>query len=1030
MSHQFVASMKQIYHQTHVAQQSRRNKLRILGLQQHPQTPQSGDHSEHSSSPTVELQSPSQQRTSENFEHPRENITAYPRLHRQSNIGEVQPVYYNHMLSSDNYNFSTGAELLAVPAKNTCHLQTELVQQNPALFGTIYSGQSLTPASFGSFPNAQSKTGSWGSAVTSTVTATLVVAPSTQTANIGSNNREETMATYFPGSNIQTDNMQTLYLMNPGYAGYTDATASGNMVLLNHSVGNALAANNLAGGGQSSQHFIGIPLPTAPLSQRPSVGVVGNSPSTQQDVNSNLLASRLGSHQYNIWRNGGNELTFMQTVDATPGNQSLSGQVSNSVSLGHQSVAEISQLGVRRAPMSSIQEQQSGMLPSGLSLQLEHPHGSTGHGQGLSLSLSPQQPSTVQLSSFQNQSTDSDLNCPGISQATSEENINRADRSTSKWAGSLSAFRASSRDGLLGSGFSNSLHGPGATKQMHLDSSSTGAAGLPNSLTGSKYLKAAQQLLDEVVNVGKGIKPHSTKHQKSQTWSGTMANKDNSATDAGGKDGATAAASTWPSTSVQETNDRASELTPAERQELQIKKAKLVAMLEEVDHRYRQYYHQMQIVVSSFEAAAGFGAAKTYTSLALQTISRHFRCLRDAITGQIRLTSKSLGDEDSTGSGKGETSRLRFVDQQLRQQRALQQLGMIQQHAWRPQRGLPERSVSVLRAWLFEHFLHPYPKDADKHMLARQTGLTRSQVSNWFINARVRLWKPMVEEMYVEETKEGESERPSDEKIVKESGEKKEESGSKAAATGNSGNGNEQKHIKNMRVDNTARDAGGEQQNGAAGGGSKSENISNLINVRNQSFGMVGASDGPVFHEVENEGIRQGQLKKARNGTQDSTALLSQNMSIDVDLKSEETNSEDFCDNSKFNDERHNTEDYSLVHNAMVHPDNSGSFGSYQIGDLSRYGQQSFTPRFSGSGGVSLTLGLQHTDGLSLSGTQQSYISSQSLGSGRRHDLGSDTDDYCNMNETSAVHPANAYENINMQNRKRFATQLLHDFVA
>jgi len=46
-----------------------------------------------------------------------------------------------------------------------------------------------------------------------------------------------------------------------------------------------------------------------------------------------------------------------------------------------------------------------------------------------------------------------------------------------------------------------------------------------------------------------------------------------------------------------------------------------------------------------------------------------------------------------------------------------------------------------------------YPKDSDKIMLAKQTGLTRSQVSNWFINARVRLWKPMVEEMYLEETK-------------------------------------------------------------------------------------------------------------------------------------------------------------------------------------------------------------------------------------------------------------------------------------
>ncbi|XP_042059695.1 BEL1-like homeodomain protein 4 [Salvia splendens] len=72
----------------------------------------------------------------------------------------------------------------------------------------------------------------------------------------------------------------------------------------------------------------------------------------------------------------------------------------------------------------------------------------------------------------------------------------------------------------------------------------------------------------------------------------------------------------------------------------------------------------------------------------------------------------------------------------------------------RPQRGLPDRSVTILRAWLFEHFLHPYPTEADKHLLSRQTGLSKNQVSNWFINARVRLWKPMVEEMYQQEFKE------------------------------------------------------------------------------------------------------------------------------------------------------------------------------------------------------------------------------------------------------------------------------------
>ncbi|KAJ6799539.1 homeobox protein BEL1-like protein [Iris pallida] len=54
-------------------------------------------------------------------------------------------------------------------------------------------------------------------------------------------------------------------------------------------------------------------------------------------------------------------------------------------------------------------------------------------------------------------------------------------------------------------------------------------------------------------------------------------------------------------------------------------------------------------------------------------------------------------------------------------------------------------------------FPSPYPSDVDKHILARQTGLSRSQVSNWFINARVRLWKPMVEEMYMEEVKDEEN---------------------------------------------------------------------------------------------------------------------------------------------------------------------------------------------------------------------------------------------------------------------------------
>ncbi|MCE2056264.1 BEL1-like homeodomain protein 11, partial [Datura stramonium] len=94
-----------------------------------------------------------------------------------------------------------------------------------------------------------------------------------------------------------------------------------------------------------------------------------------------------------------------------------------------------------------------------------------------------------------------------------------------------------------------------------------------------------------------------------------------------------------------------------------------------------------------------------------------------------------------------------FEKETLQNRISLQQLGIIQSNrqAWRPIRGLPETSVAILRSWLFEHFLHPYPNDSEKLMLSSQTGLSKNQVSNWFINARVRLWKPMIEEMYKEE---------------------------------------------------------------------------------------------------------------------------------------------------------------------------------------------------------------------------------------------------------------------------------------
>ncbi|KAK8502636.1 hypothetical protein V6N12_073128 [Hibiscus sabdariffa] len=255
-------------------------------------------------------------------------------------------------------------------------------------------------------------------------------------------------------------------------------------------------------------------------------------------------------------------------------------------------------------------------------------------------------------------------------------------------------------------------------------------------LRSSKYLDPAMELLNEFCSLGINQFDYISK-QKQTHRSKQLDNGDD--------DGAS--------------SSRKQSLYSLEFSELQRRKTKMLSMLEEVDRRYKVYCDQMKAVVSSFESVAGAGAASVYSALASKAMSRHFRCLRDGIVSQIQATRKAMGEKDpvAPGTTKGETPRLRVLDQALRQQKAFQQMHMMESHPWRPQRGLPERSVSVLRAWLFEHFLHPYPSDVDKHILARQTGLSRSQVSNWFINARVRLWKPMVEEMYLEETKEHEN---------------------------------------------------------------------------------------------------------------------------------------------------------------------------------------------------------------------------------------------------------------------------------
>ncbi|KAK2966026.1 hypothetical protein RJ640_017104 [Escallonia rubra] len=646
------------------------------------------------------------------------------------------------------------------------------------------------------------------------------------------------MATYFPSSNAQRDATPMLYLRESLPSTYSETPVlPGNMMMyMNYPASSGSFSDTLAVNSQQQQNScIDIP----------SVGV-SESNTSQQEFLSNLGGSRIAEHDFNAWRDGRSGMLLMQ-------------------------------------PMGGP----SSILQNGQSLQ----------GQGLSLSLSPQLPSGMQISSMQYRTPNTDFSSflspnPSVSGEGSGRNGSFVDDENSQ-------TKQPRSDEYMLPDF------PGSNSDsMKAGMSPYGMPSVARKVPNSKYLKAAQQLLDEVVNVRNALKHNDPKKELM---------KDSVELDGGSKNGTVESSNPQESTSNSPT-----ELSTAEKQDLQNKMTKLLTMLDEVDRRYKQYYHQMQIVVSSFDVIAGCGAAKPYTALALQTISRHFRCLRDAINGQIRVTQRSLGEQDGSANSKGVgISRLRFVDQQLRQQRALQQLGMMQQHTWRPQRGLPESSVSILRAWLFEHFLHPYPKDSDKIMLARQTGLTRSQVSNWFINARVRLWKPMVEEMYKEEAGDAEMDSSSSEIAPK--------------------------PTKNDTK--ASEDRGEDLQKSATSTDSK------RCNTRQFDSNSDHVADGEIVGP--------------------STKFSFQNVTCG------EAETEYGVGGKPRGDGRPSLDDSSLFSNTIVQSNGSGSerfmaaaAAAYHMSELGRFGNGS---------GVSLTLGLQHCEGggsLPMSvATQHNFVS-------------------------------------------------------
>lgn len=278
-------------------------------------------------------------------------------------------------------------------------------------------------------------------------------------------------------------------------------------------------------------------------------------------------------------------------------------------------------------------------------------------------------------------------------------------------------------------------------------------------------------------------------------------------------------------------------------------------------------------------------------------------------------------------------------------------------------------------------------------------------MSNWFINARVRLWKPMVEEMYTEEMKDHD----------------KDDKSSKS-----------EQHNNNNNEDSTSKSTAAPQNKSAPAEQQQQNNKSFIAKhdgfIHNSTMSSPTPSTSPTMRNMagfnlisEMESIAHGSSpKKLRMADMLHSSAAAAIPSINIDSKPDSDTM-----SMKFGSDKQDRDGFTL----MGGPTNFiGGFGSYPMGELGRFGADQFQTPYSGNG-VSLTLGLPHCENISMSGAHQSFLPNQSIQLGRGVEIG-EANDFGGMNPSANAHSANVYDNINIQNRKRFAAQLLPDFVA
>lgn len=109
---------------------------------------------------------------------------------------------------------------------------------------------------------------------------------------------------------------------------------------------------------------------------------------------------------------------------------------------------------------------------------------------------------------------------------------------------------------------------------------------------------------------------------------------------------------------------------------------------------------------------------------------RQIELLQDRNNEDIQIEAEN----ESSSSSSSNEDEMKFVSQPKKRKRKNKSNDTTK----RSRCNFSEEARLILLEWFLNHSDHPYPKQSEKEMLAKKTGLSVEQVKVWFVNTRTR----------------------------------------------------------------------------------------------------------------------------------------------------------------------------------------------------------------------------------------------------------------------------------------------------